>query len=107
MLELAYQIDNYFMALTPEEVEKISKLARLEFTAEEKQKLQHELTDILNYVDQIKSITEKNEIELANDPDAVNLMRDDVAVQNDNPEKFLEQAPGREGNFIKVKSILE
>ena len=41
------------------------------------------------------------------DPDSVNLMRDDVAVKPKNPQKFLKQAPDREGNFIKVKSILE
>ena len=95
------------MALTIDEVEKISKLARLDFTAAEKQKLTHELTDILNYVDQIKNLTEKVDLKLAEDPDAVGLMRDDVAMPVENPEKFLTQAPDREGNLVKVKSILE
>jgi aspartyl-tRNA(Asn)/glutamyl-tRNA(Gln) amidotransferase subunit C len=95
------------MSLTPEEVEKIAKLARLKFDAGEKQKLQTDLTNILNYVDQIKSLGDQVEAVLVDDPDAVNLMRDDIAQQVENPEKFLEQAPGREGNFVKVKSILE
>lgn len=95
------------MALTTEEVEKIAKLARLKFETSEKQKLQQDLTNILNYVDQIKSLGDKVEAVLVEDKDAVNLMRDDVAVPVENPEKFLEQAPSREGHFVKVKSILE
>ena len=94
------------MSLSIEEVGKIAKLARLNFTAEEKQKLQKELSEILNYVDQLKSIEGKAEASPA-DPEALNLMRDDVAVPNENPEEFLSQAAAREGNFVKVKSILE
>ncbi len=89
------------------DVENISKLAKLKFSDEEKKKLEHELSDILNYVDQIKNLTEKSEIKLSEDPDALNILRDDVAEPLAAPEKFLEQAPGREGDFVKVKSILE
>ena len=96
-----------YMALSIDEVSNIAKLARLNFSDDEKQKLQHELSEILNYVDQVKNLTEKIDLKLAEDPDAVNLMRDDIAMPIENAEKFLEQAPGREGNFIKVKSILE
>ena len=93
------------MALSLEEVEKVAKLSRLSFSDAEKQKLQTELTDILNYVDQIKTLADKAEVEL--DPDALNLMRDDVAEKLENTEKFLAQAQAREGGYLKVKSVLE
>ena len=94
------------MAISPEEVNRIAKLARLSFTDEEKQKLQHELSAILDYVDQLKQVEGKVGEEVY-DPAALNLMRDDVAEDFSNPEELLKQAPSREDNFIKVKSILE
>ena len=94
------------MAISLEEVNRIAKLARLSFNDSEKQKLQHELSDILNYIDQLKQVEGKIIAEQS-DPDAVNLMRDDVVEMRESPEEFLKQAPAREGNFVKVKSVLE
>jgi aspartyl-tRNA(Asn)/glutamyl-tRNA(Gln) amidotransferase subunit C len=94
------------MAISLEEVEKIAKLAKLKFSDIEKQKLQHELSAILDYVDQLKNLDNKTLI-IEDDPDAVNLMRDDIAEPVTNPAKFLEQAPAKEGDYLKVKSILE
>ena len=93
------------MAISLEEVNRIAKLARLSFADDEKQKLQTELSSILDYVDQLKQIESKIVHEVY-DQDAVNLMRDDVAEDTD-PEEFIKQAPSREGKFVKVKSILE
>lgn len=93
------------MAISLEQVEKISKLARLEFSEAEKQKLQSELTGILDYVDQINEIQSQNEEWPA--PEAQNLMRDDVSEELSSPSALLAQVPEKEGNFIKVKSILD
>lgn len=94
------------MSISIEEVDRIAKLARLSFNDQEKQKLQQELSAILDYVGQLKEIESKIVAE-APDPDAVNLMRDDVAEEFTLPEEFLKQVPAREGRFIKVKSVLE
>jgi aspartyl-tRNA(Asn)/glutamyl-tRNA(Gln) amidotransferase subunit C len=95
------------MAISLDEVNRIAKLAKLNFSEDEKQKLQHELSGILDYVDQLKSVESKVPINQVEDPDALNLVRDDVVEIREEAEEFLKQAPGREGNFIKVKSILE
>jgi aspartyl-tRNA(Asn)/glutamyl-tRNA(Gln) amidotransferase subunit C len=95
------------MTISPEEVERIAKLTRLEFNDSEKQKFQHDLSSILNYVDQLKQLKIDDAPDIPADPDAVNLMRNDVAEPHLSPEDFLEQAPARSGNFVKVKSILE
>ena len=95
------------MALSIEEVEKIAKLARLEFSDSEKQKLKHELSSILDYIDQLKEVKDKVSEKPFDDPDSVNLMRDDVAEKTIVPEELLKLAPNREGNFVKVKSVLE
>ena len=93
------------MALSFEEVERIAKLARLSFSDAEKQKLQTELGSILDYVNQVQKVVDKTE-EIYN-PEALNLMRDDFAETSITPEELLKQAPEREDNFVKVKSILE
>jgi aspartyl-tRNA(Asn)/glutamyl-tRNA(Gln) amidotransferase subunit C len=94
------------MAISPDEVNRIAKLARLSFSDDEKQKLQHELSAILEYVDQLKEVGDKVPAE-SHDPESLNLMRDDVAEESIPPEEFLKQAPAREGKFVKVKSVLE
>lgn len=96
------------MAISPDEVSRIAKLAKLEYSEEEKHKLTKELSDILNYVDQLKSVQDKaDQGQLFDDPDAVNLMRDDVAEQVIPSGTFLAAAPDKEGDFFKVKSVLE
>ena len=95
------------MSISTEEVERIAKLSRLSFNEVEKQKLQTELSAILSYVDQLKEINGKADLNLVDEPDSINLMRDDVVEVTSSPEEFLKQAPARQGNFIKVKSILE
>ena len=95
------------MAISLDEVNRIAKLARLSFNEDEKQKLQHELSAILDFVDQLKQIKDKTGLSEAVDPDAVNLMRDDVVEITSQPEEFLKQSPSRQGNFVKVKSVLD
>ena len=95
------------MSIDLNEVNRISKLARLSFNDSEKQKLQQELSAILDYVGQLKEVHEKTDSASFVDPEGVNLMRDDVAEQQGNVEKFIGQAPARQDKFIKVKSILE
>ena len=95
------------MSISIEEVNRIAKLARLSFAEDEKQKLQQELSSILDYVDQLKKLEGKIDVKIFDDESAVNLMRDDVVEMSEPVEDFLSQAPGREGNFIKVKSVLD
>lgn len=94
------------MAISIDEVNRIAKLARLSFNENEKQKIQQELSAILDYVDQLKEVGSKI-VEGPQDPDAVNLVREDIVEVTTGPEEFLTQAPDRQGNFIKVKSVLE
>ena len=97
------------MSLSLSAVDRLAKLSRLNFSEAEKTKLQQELSSILNYVDELKAIEGRaGAADLsAGEPATINLMRDDVAIASENPEEFLEQAPARQGQFIKVKSVLD
>lgn len=95
------------MSISIEEVDRIAKLARLQFSDSEKQKLQQELSSILDYIDQLKDVEDKSGRAGEEDLDGVNLMREDDILPAENPEEFLVQAPAKQDKFIKVKSILE
>ena len=95
------------MNISLDEVNRIAKLSRLSFNENEKKKLQEELSSILDYVGQVQKLQSSADGQSANDLDGVNLMREDVAVSAIAPEELLAQAPDRQGNFVKVKSILE
>ena len=94
------------MSISLDEVNRIAKLARINFSDEEKQKFPSELSAILDYVGQLKKLEDQT-LPTVEDPDAVNRMRTDVAEGQADPEIFLNQAPNRQGKFIKVTRVLE
>jgi aspartyl-tRNA(Asn)/glutamyl-tRNA(Gln) amidotransferase subunit C len=95
------------MVISLEEVNRIAQLSKLSFTEAEKQKLQAELSAILEFVDKLKQTEGRIETGVVDDQDSVNLMRDDVVEPVTDPEVFLQQAPSRQDGYVKVKSILE
>ncbi len=94
--------------LSKEEVINIAKLARLELTEKEIEKMQKDLGSILDYIDQLNKV-DVSSVELeSKDVISENFLREDVVISQ-NPEtikKMLNQAPGIEGTHIKVKEIL-
>lgn len=93
--------------MNKEKVLNLAKLARIEIGDEEAESLSHEFDSILDYVGQIKNagfkiqdFGFKNEIR--------NVMRKDSEPHESGiyTQKILEQAPAKEGDYIKVKKIL-
>ena len=90
------------------DIEKLAKLARIELTDTEKQTYLKEIGSILAYVDQIKGVVSKvGEERKAGD--LRNVMRKDevTSVGGANTEAIVEEFPKKEGNFLKVKKILD
>ena len=92
--------------ISKEEVDKLATLSRLALTEEEKAKFQGEIDAILGFVGQVKEAAE--EAPKANYAQ-INNLREDIVVHKTGEymEKLLEEAPEREGDFVKVKRILE
>jgi aspartyl-tRNA(Asn)/glutamyl-tRNA(Gln) amidotransferase subunit C len=88
-----------------DEVKNLANLARIEITEAEADSLTVELDSILGYVGQIKDASGG---EALNNPVLKNVLREDVPTNKDNEftEDILNNAPGREGNYLKVKKIL-
>ena len=94
------------MSITKEEILELAKLSRLEIADNEAESMRLEIDSILAYVSQIQEISEVGTDEMAK---VKNIMRDDVVTHKplEYTEDILNSAPAREGNYLKVKKILE
>ncbi len=91
---------------------RLAGLARIAVSDKEAEDLTREFESILNYVGEVKNVTTNNQQPTTNsekdDFPNRNKMRDD-----ENPHEsglytaeLLNEAPEREGNYVKVKKIL-
>ena len=93
--------------LEGKDIEKLASLARIAITPEERDAFLTEIEPILGYVAQIKEITAQvkdKQLGLTK-----NVLREDIHPHESGlyTKDILLQAPDREGDYIKVKKILE
>ena len=93
--------------ITKEEVEKIAKLARLGLEEKEIEKLQKELSSVLDYFDKLKKVDTSKIEPTTHSVIVENVYREDktVGTESDTKNNLREAAPDKKGGFIKVKSI--
>lgn len=92
--------------ISKDEVKHIAKLARLELSEKEVEKMQKDLSDILDYFNLLKNVPE---IVLGQHPTANTqyLRKDEVLPRNAGlVEKLVAAAPDKKDDYIKVKAIL-
>lgn len=91
--------------ITKQEVEHIAKLARLELNVTEKEKMQKDLSTILDYFDLLKKLKDKAERVFLTGNKAV-LRQDKTNVLPEfSREELLASVPEKEKKHIKVKAI--
>lgn len=93
--------------VTAEDVKQIAALARLELSVSDIAKYQAELSNILDYVDQIEKVDTKDVEPTAQVTGLKDVVRKDVK----NPSKLsrdeiLFNAPDKKDGYIKVKPVL-
>ena len=97
------------MAITRKDVEYVARLARLELSAEEKDKFAGQLESILSYIDKLNTLDTKNIQPTSHAISLNNVWREDELAQC--PERaremILNNAPEREDDFFKVKKVIE
>jgi len=93
--------------ISKEEVKHIAKLARLELKDSEVEKMQKDLSEILEYFDLLKKAPKMKESSL-NFKDIQTITRIDEIKEKDSSmaDKLVAQAPDKKDSSIKVKSIL-
>ncbi len=95
------------MALSREDVLHIAQLARVGLTEEDVVKFQHQLSHILAQFEVLRAIDTEGVPPTNFALPLENVMRDDVVEPSYDVETILANAPLREGNYFRVRRVLE
>ncbi|MBI2982496.1 MAG: Asp-tRNA(Asn)/Glu-tRNA(Gln) amidotransferase subunit GatC [Deltaproteobacteria bacterium] len=94
------------MKLSPEEVRKISELARLEMNPAEIEKYSAQLSNILSFVERLNELDVSGIEPTAHAISVPTPMQSDEPAEFKNQEEVLSQVPDREGRFFKVPKVI-
>jgi len=95
------------MEITLKEVEQVAKLARLELSEDEKGTFARQLSAILSYMDQLKTLDTAGVEPTATVLPTDNVFRDDQVRPSLPQEAALANAPDQTDGFFRVPRILE
>ncbi|MCX5782762.1 MAG: Asp-tRNA(Asn)/Glu-tRNA(Gln) amidotransferase subunit GatC [Elusimicrobia bacterium] len=97
------------MKITRKDVEYVARLARLKLTEEEKEKFSSQLESIISYIDQLNELDTREIEPTSHILDLENAFREDEVKKSSAEliKQILNNAPDREGNFFKVKKVIE
>ena len=89
------------------DVEHVARLARLELSEAEKERMRGELNGILAYIDKLVALDVAGVEPTSHAVPLTNVMRDDVAEPSFPQDDMLANAPDRHGDLFRVPRILE
>jgi aspartyl-tRNA(Asn)/glutamyl-tRNA(Gln) amidotransferase subunit C len=95
------------MSLTVEQVGKVAKLARLELSSADLSRMQTQLTNIFDYVNQLQKIDTENVEPLAHPLPLANVFREDEPKPSLTPDEALKNAPVRYGDYFGVPAVFD
>jgi aspartyl-tRNA(Asn)/glutamyl-tRNA(Gln) amidotransferase subunit C len=94
------------MPVTLQDVDQVARLARLEFSPEEKAKLVEELNEVLRYMEQLNRVDTTNVELLAQVIDPGSVLREDRLVPGITRDEALKNAPSHSEEFFKVPKVI-
>lgn len=95
------------MALERADIEHIAALARIGLTAAELDTFGEQLSNILAQFETLEQLDTSSVAPTGHAVELDTVMREDIPQQPLNPEDTLRNAPRREGDFFRVKAVLE
>ncbi len=95
------------MSLGPEEVRKIAWLARIEIRDEDAEGYARNLSDILDFVEQLSDAPTDGVEPMAHPLDATQRLRPDEVTETNQRERFLALAPAAENGLFLVPRVIE
>jgi aspartyl-tRNA(Asn)/glutamyl-tRNA(Gln) amidotransferase subunit C len=93
--------------LTPEEVDHVALLARLELTADERERMRAELNAILEHFARLNELNTEDVPPTSHPLPIQNVFREDEARASLPRDSFLREAPHAEDEFFVVPRIVE
>ncbi|MDA1280044.1 MAG: Asp-tRNA(Asn)/Glu-tRNA(Gln) amidotransferase subunit GatC [Chloroflexi bacterium] len=93
--------------LTPKDVDHIAQLAYIQLTEEESEKMRVQLSDILGHFQSLASLNTDGVEPTGHTTDSNTIMRKDEPEPPLDQEDVLRNAPDRDGEFVRVRPVLE
>ncbi|MBI4590400.1 MAG: Asp-tRNA(Asn)/Glu-tRNA(Gln) amidotransferase subunit GatC [Candidatus Rokubacteria bacterium] len=93
--------------ITLAEVEHVARLARLDLSQAEKERMRSQLDAILTYIDKLRQLDTDNVEPTSHAIPMVNVMREDEVRPCLPTEAMLANAPERASDFFRVPRIIE
>ncbi len=95
------------MSLDKTDVEKIAHLARLAVDADDMTSYAHDLSNIINLVEQMNAADTGDIAPMAHPLDAVQRLREDSVTETDQRALFQSIAPETDGGVYLVPQVIE
>lgn len=95
------------MRLSREDVLHITRLARLGLTEAEMDKLSEQLSNILEHFEVLQQVDTTDVPPTAQSIDLMNVLKDDEVAASLPQSQVLANAPRREGDFFRIRAVLE
>lgn len=93
--------------ITLKEVEHVARLARLDLSEPEKERMRSQLDAILTYIDKLRQLNTEGVEPTSHAIPMVNVMREDEVRPCLPAGEMLANAPEREREFFRVPKIIE
>jgi aspartyl-tRNA(Asn)/glutamyl-tRNA(Gln) amidotransferase subunit C len=95
------------MKIDQETLQKIAHLARLNFDSQAAEKMSADLSQVLNWVEQLQEVDTEGVAPLTNMSAEVNAFRKDIVGEQLTQEQALKNAPQQENGFFSVPKVME
>ncbi|WIM04947.1 MAG: Asp-tRNA(Asn)/Glu-tRNA(Gln) amidotransferase subunit GatC [Candidatus Nitricoxidivorans perseverans] len=95
------------MSLSPEDVRRITRLARLEVSAGEVESVRGRMNAILAFVEQLQAVDTAGVAPMAHAMDVVQRLREDRVAEADHRAEFQAIAPETEAGLYLVPKVIE
>ena len=93
--------------LDSEEVRHIARLSRVGMTEAEVDLMRGQLSNILRHVDSLQELDTDDAEPTGHSADVETVVRDDTVAASIHREDALSNAPRRDGDFVRVRAVLE
>lgn len=94
------------MKITPEKIDELAHLARLQFQDEDKKRIQQELERILQFCEKLNEVDTDGVDPLIYVSDRVNNLRADEVHMDITREEALKNAPDSDSDYFRVPKVI-
>ncbi len=95
------------MEINRDLIEKLAHLSRLNVVLEDTEKLQTELTAIVDWMDKLRELDTDGVEPLIHMSHEVNILRDDISVKTMDTREALMNVPVKDSDYIRVPKFVE